>query len=524
MMRRGVMKKTGDTGVSRLQAVLLAAMMTVLFGCGSGGGGGDASSSDTAQTGTVAVFVKDGPADQFEHIWVTITQVELLPVSGSPVVIYDNPSGCRIDILDHRSEDFLLKIRRDVPAGQYTKIRLGVSDIELDPTASSSIGSDIDVKLPSGKIDLNPREPFTVAPGGTLSIRLDIDANKAIHVHPSKPGWYIFRPVVFVDIETGYPAELCPKLVHGTITSLTRNSLNQTTGFSMALEDGRGTLDVKLSSDTEIFLSYGEFGDASDLAVGQEVRVRGRMDASGALVASLVIIGDVVDVLGDVASAVVSDVFRLTTFSEEELVGTYEVTIVAGKTLILTDCGTEVGPEAIQAGMVARVFAKLVGYELRAVVVMLRTKEVKGKITASANVSGGRQLAVLQESGTTANVLVPTAAPVYIEGDGQVSPDYLTVGRKVRILLNPTIASPLTAKAVFIEGQKVEGTVSSVDANTMVVDGLTVSVPSGAMILDLRSGCNLVNFSTIKPGDQVVYFGLETSGADFEAPVVLIVG
>jgi hypothetical protein len=525
MMRRGVMKKTGDTSVSRPLAVLLAAMMTVLFGCGSGGGGGGASSSDMPQTGTVAVFVKDGPADEFEHIWVTITQVELLPVSGSPVVIFDNPSGCRIDILDHRNEDFLLKIRRDVPAGQYTKIRLRVSDIELVPTASSSIGSDIDVKLPSGKIDLNPREPFTVAPGGTLSIRLDIDANKAIHVHPSKSGWYIFRPVVFVDIEAGYPAAICPKIIHGTITGLNKNAQNQTTGFVMALEDGRGTLEVKLEAGTEIFLASGDFGDAGDLEVGQEVRVRGRMDASGALAASLVIIGDVVDVLGDVAQVVSSSLFRLTTFSEEELVGTYEVRIVAGKTLILTDCGTEVGPEAIQAGMVARVFGKLVGYELRAVVVILRAKELKGEITAASNVSGGRQLTVLPEGESTeVQVLVPTAAPVYIEGDGQVPPDYLTAGRKVRILLDPGITSPLTAKAVFIEGQKVEGTVSSVDANAMVVDGLTVLIPAGATILDLRSGCSLVPFSTIKAGDEVVYFGLETTGADFEAPVVLIVG
>ncbi len=97
-------------------------MMTVLAGCGGGGGGG--SSPAAAQTGTVAVFVKDGPSDEFAQIWVTITQVELLPVSGSPVVIYDNPSGCRIDILDYRDEDFLLKIHRSVPAGQYSKIRL----------------------------------------------------------------------------------------------------------------------------------------------------------------------------------------------------------------------------------------------------------------------------------------------------------------------------------------------------------------------------------------------------------------
>jgi len=224
-------------------------------------------------------------------------------------------------------------------------------------------------------------------------------------------------------------------------------------------------------------------------------------------------------------------VFTFTTFTGEELIGNYSVRIDPAKTLILMNCGTEVGPEAIQAGMVARVFGKAAGSEISAAVVILRTKEVKGEITFAANVSGGRQLTVLQDGGATATVLVPTAVPVYIEGDGQVSHDYLTMGRQVRILLDPTTASPLTAKAVFIEGEKVEGAVTSVNtaAGTMVVtDSNNVSydviVPADATILDLRSGCDLVNFSTIEASDKVVFFGLETSGADFEAPVVLIVG
>jgi hypothetical protein len=507
--------------VWRMLSVLLVAIMTVLAGCGGGGGEGG-STTAAAQTGTVAIFVKDGPADQFEHIWVTITQVELLPVSGAPVVIYDNPSGCRIDILDHRDEDFLLKIHRSVPAGQYSKIRLLVTDIDLMPASGSTIVTD--VKLPSGKIDLNPQGPFTVAPGGTLSIRLDMDANKAIHAHPSgDPNRYIFRPVIFVDIETGYPAAICPKLVHGTITELVTSG-GQTTGFHMDIENSRGTLEVKLNSGTEIFGADGEFIDASDLTVGQEVRVRGRMDSSSALVASLVIVGKVVDLLGEVANVVSPSEFWLTTFSGEAFLGTYVVKIDPVKTLILTDCNTEVGPEAIQEGMVARVFAKLVGFELHAVAVVLRPKEVTGEITAASVVSGGRQLTVLQVGGATATVLVPTAAPVYIEGDGQVSTSYLTAGRNVRILIDPAIASPVTAKKVFIVGQKVEGTVNSVGAGTMVVDGMTVSVPAGATILDLRSGCNLVDFSTIQEGDQVVFFGLSTTTpGTYEAPVVLIV-
>jgi hypothetical protein len=520
------MKSTCLRGCGIL-TILLFALISMLAGCGGGGGSSDAPQ---AGTGTVAVFVKDSPTDEFEKILVTITEVSLIPVSGSPVVIFDNPAGCTVDILDYRNEDFLLTIQKSVPAGTYSKIRLRVTNIELEPTSTSAIGSNIEVKLPSGKIDLNPRGTFTVVPGGTLSVRLDLDANKAINVHPSKPGWYIFRPVVFVDITTGYPAEICPKLAHGTITRLIQNTQNQTTGFIMTLGDNRGTLEVKLNSDTDIFGTNGEFVDVSSLAIGQEVRVRGKLDATGALVASLVIIGDVVDVLGDVDGAVVSGLFLLTPFTGEELVGQHNVRIVSGKTLILVDCGTEVGPEAIQPGMVARVFGKIVSEGpsdvLRAVAVILRTKEVKGGITAASDVSDGRQLSILEESGATVGVFVPSAAPVFIEGDGQVSADKLTVGRQVRILLSQTITTPLTAKTVFIEGEKVEGTVTSTGSNTMVVDGKNVSVSSGATILDLRSGCELVPFSSIVAGRRVVYFGLSTTvpGMDFEAPVILIVG
>lgn len=525
--------KTNSRGKVFLRSLLMLFFITTLAAVtGSCGGGGGGASSSTGGTGTVSVFIKDGPTDEFEKILVTITRVELIPNSGSEVVIYDNPSGCTVDILAYQTEDYLLTIDKSVPAGTYSKIRLHVTDIELVPKQGSSIGSNIEVKLPSGKIDLNPRGTFTVVPGGALSVRLDMDANKSIHIHPSKPGWYIFRPVIFVDIQSGYPDSICPAVVHGTITSLIKNSLNQTMGFVMQLERNRGILEVKLTPDTDIFGANGEFTTPSSFEVGQEVRVRGKLDSSGALVASLVVIGDVVDVSGDVNGAVVSDLFLFTPFTGEELVGQYNVRIMSGKTLILIDCSTEVGPEAIQVGMVARVFGKLVREGsvdvLRAVAIILRTKEVKGEITAVTNVTGGKQVSVMPEGGTTeVNVFVPATAPVYIEGDGQVSADNLKVGRKVRILLDPKIATPLTAKTVFIEGQKVEGTVESVGANTLVVDSLIVVVPPGATIIDLRNGIQLVPFSVIKVGDKVIYFGLApstTSGANFDAPVILVVG
>jgi hypothetical protein len=333
---------------------------------------------------------------------------------------------------------------------------------------------------------------------------------------------------VFVDIASGFPEAICPKIVRGTIDSLTRNAQNQTTGFVMTLADHRGQLSVKLTADTDIFGPNGTFVDPSALAVGQEVRVRGRMDASGALVASLVIIGDVVDVLGTATSSVSSStgLFSFIPYTGEELVGPYDVRVDATNTLVLADCGTAVGPGAIRAGMVARVFGKLVSsgssVVLRAVAVILRTQEIKGVISA---VGEPGVFTVALDEGGTADVLMTGSTPVYLEGDGTVSADYLTPGRRVRVLVDPASGTPLyTAVAVYIEGQKIQGTVQSIEANVLLVDGLFVRVPAGATILDLRNGGHLVvEFGDIAAGDEVVYFGLSAAGVDYEAPVVLIV-
>jgi len=78
--------------------------------------------------------------------------------------------------------------------------------------------------------------------------------------------------------------------------------------------------------------------------------------------------------------------------------------------------------------------------------------------------------------------------------------------------------------AVYIEGQKVQGTVQSIEEDILLVNGLYVRVPADATILDLRNeGHVSVTFGDIDVGDEVVYFGLSAAGVDYEAPVVLIV-
>lgn len=139
----------------------------------------DFSSSSSSGSGNVALLVADGPADDYSKIWISVTKALLIPSDKNPnrlpVDIFESDVGDEIELLDLRDQDSLLTVKKRVPAGWYSKIRLEVKDIwcEGDPCDN--------FKLPSNKIDLNPRSDFEVRSGETLAIRLDIDADKSKH-------------------------------------------------------------------------------------------------------------------------------------------------------------------------------------------------------------------------------------------------------------------------------------------------------------------------------------------------------
>ena len=135
--------------------IFIAAVFTA---CG-GGGGGSSSGSAAPASGSVAVMLADGPLDDLAKLEITITKISLLPPgSGDAVVLYENQLGHKVDILLYRNQDFLFTLKKEVPAGRYEKIRLEVSDV--DATAKPDTPgtcADLTIKLPSGKIDLNPQ-------------------------------------------------------------------------------------------------------------------------------------------------------------------------------------------------------------------------------------------------------------------------------------------------------------------------------------------------------------------------------
>jgi hypothetical protein len=524
--------------------VFLIVLLTVgisLISCGGGGGGSSGVTTSSTGTGSVSVLLADSPTDEYQNIWIRIHEVSLIPVNdGEPVVIFQSTAGLRVDLLEYQDEDYLLKVKRDVPAGQYSKIRLQVSDIEVTPKPGMNPPcTSLDIKLPSGKIDLNPREPFTVSQGGNLSIRLDIDANKSINLHQAgKSGKCIFRPVVFVDIREGMPSGRCPKILQGTIDEL-KYSGGQVVGFTLDLKNSQGTVEVRLLNDVAIVDAYGVCKEPKDLNAGDEVRVRGKLADDLVFEASNVVIGELLNVVGTAATDPVFNgstfTFTFTPSAGQELVGGPYTVQGQACTLVLFGCDTSVNPENIKAGMTVRIFGKLISENnttmLRAAAIVLKVQEIAGTITAISPRTGGQNVTIQQIGGTLLTVFVPDGTLIYLEGDGVIPVSLLCVGSEVRVFLNPDIPSPLRATQVKVMSVKHEGTVKTSNTGTRTltvdVDGSieTVVVSNSATILkSTGSGQSLISFENIDVGDYVEYFGLTGCGTDtkFYAFVIVV--
>jgi hypothetical protein len=512
-----------------------------LVSCGGGGGGSGGSSG----TGTVAVSIADNPTDDYDAIYVRITEVSLLP---GPVVIFESQKGKDVNLLEHRdNNDYLLKVNYKVPAGNYDKIRLRISEIWAEPKSETSDLCTNNIKLPSSKIDLNPRGSFRVKPGEAVSIRLDIDANKALDLNVAgNSGKCIFRPVIFVDIGEGVPVQTCPQVIAGIITDITYDKSGQPVDFVLERLGNGDSVNVRLTKDVVVF--DGDFVDPSDLKVTDPVKVVGKFDKHMVFHASTVVIGDVFSMRGDVNTAVQFEdadmtvgKFKFTPFSGEEISGKVDVEVWRDNTSILIGCDIELAPEDIQAGMTARVIGKYIAETsnvLRSVAVFLKPREISGNLL-SWNATADGNYIIMDVDGV--KVYVPRMTepdfpynqfyPIYLEQDGPVPLGLLCDTRQVRIVLDPYASNPLVAEEVRVQAEPPEGNTGTVVLNNAPVlelkDGQEVYVLPSATILDQRPGNDISSVDEIMPGDNLFYHGLRACtgdvNADFYAFIVQVV-
>ena len=312
----------------------------VYMGCSGGSGGSGAANPKGASYGKVGVLLTDAPTDLFDHIYITITEISLLPEGGegNPVIVFTDNGGYMIDLLDLRDKDFLLTLNEEVPTGRYEKVRLKVSSIDA---VGGPCGS-MEIDLPSGKIDINPGGSFTVEKGQALYVKLDINADQSINLHPAgKSGKCVFRPVVFGRIISEYPPAPCPAIFNGSIKSLLdTNGDAVTDGFILQRDyPCLGDLKIGLTNNTLIYSDQGTFPGADALQAGQNVVIYGVITPEGTIQAQFVAIGDILIVEGIVKSLPTSEgLFTFTPDAGEELIGQVEV-FLFNQSLIMTSCG-----------------------------------------------------------------------------------------------------------------------------------------------------------------------------------------
>jgi hypothetical protein len=193
--------------IQRLAATFfIISLVTALVSCG-GGGGGSTDADQVQGKGTVGILLTDKPADpaMFDAIIASIVKVELMgSEENGRVTIYSAPPIKEYDLLRLRNESIPLAFMDNVPVGKYCKIRLTLTDLELvlaDNTPYNFIDNETyHPKLPgNGKLDLVVRDCFYVVRDEVITLQLDFDMGKSIHIVGNKKG-YNFRPVIFVDV------------------------------------------------------------------------------------------------------------------------------------------------------------------------------------------------------------------------------------------------------------------------------------------------------------------------------------
>jgi hypothetical protein len=514
--------------------VLFAIALMAIWACGGGG-----STSSSGDTGSVALFLTDGPADEYDEMWITITEVTIIPAEGSgaaPAVVYSSTEGCEVNLLDYRDEDFLFTLKHGIPVGTYEKIRLEIAKIV--PVGGPC--DDMEVKLPSGKIDLVPRGAFEVEGNETLAIRLDIDANKSINFHEAgQSGKCIFRPVVFVDIESVEWMPRCPKILKGTLESFIDDDGIE--GFRMVLPENRGTLDVYLSETTVIFDTAGFPGSVDDLKEGQTLWVRGRLDSESHFRATEVAIGDILVLKGTIDSVVDNDTFSLALDPGQSVTDPTIPVKLSGETLILVGCDNEVTESAIEPGLPAHVAGKLSlgGQAFQAIAIFL--KPISGELISvqdevEHNTTSGCDLTIRVDGDRDITVFFPDTAALRLVGDGDVPVEFLCPGRQVRAVIDPETSDELgvlTAGEIKVLPDHFVGYVDDVQQaqRIIIIDGQHINARDDAIIMDLRDsekGDILRDFSYIEADDKISCFGLvacgdDTSGIDFYAFVILLI-
>jgi Domain of unknown function (DUF4382) len=152
-----------------LAAVLIAAVYTSGVKLPS-----NSNTQTLSHAGTLIVSIKDAPVD-IDELWVTIDSIEVNSAENgwTKLALLDGDIPQNFDLLSLQQTSLDLS-KVELPAGNYTKVRLHVRDaysIVLD--GETEVRTDL--KVPSGKLDVIIS--FEIKDGGSTKVLIDMTAD-----------------------------------------------------------------------------------------------------------------------------------------------------------------------------------------------------------------------------------------------------------------------------------------------------------------------------------------------------------
>jgi hypothetical protein len=200
------MKKLNSKTVSTLgylgvSFIIIGFMVLIGAGCG-----GDSSES---KTGNLSVSLSDKATDEYQAVYVTISEVSVQMEGGAEWLTVATPNKT-YNLLELTNCDWEELGIRELGAGHYTQIRLLLG---ISPDNGQNIlgdghlyanyvidmdGEQVETTVPSGyQTGIKLVQGFDIEEGATTSLGLDFDASKSV-VEAGNSGKLILKPTIKV--------------------------------------------------------------------------------------------------------------------------------------------------------------------------------------------------------------------------------------------------------------------------------------------------------------------------------------